>query len=540
MKMPRFLLVFLCGAGALLALSLLKASIISGLNTLPPAKILIFAASCFGLVAASIDWALLRNRLPPRHFQESDAPKLSSVQAAAIMQALKDPLKTDSQAAAAVSSAPEPGAGPSNEALVRLAESQPIVFKEICPPPSTGLSFYGGVPIVPPLFVWPRSSNKPGKTPLSFVMQWDCVELAAHDRTGALPEDGVLYLFCDLTWGEPFDFRFIHASGSTKEWLALSVPEDLPSVYGDEGAYLVPYCSSQVEKRFQDVPRLLPRWPFSPRGFSYPAPVANADADGRFWSEGQTVAEALLSLQHPQGQAPTNPSRKQALPFGRPFPAFPHDFAAVRIVAAELLRRLHRPDPKLLLDKFEHDRKTTLQRWADSAADLYNSATSHSPAAAVEQSASDRIWRRIEQMAPAIGRGWDAVVQECVNTSLGIGSEASSVLPANLVAECALRHELATIYLRDEQAGSLPGGAEVNSAESRTIHAPCPNHMFGPPSFVQGHVEEYLEEWILLLELSTKKQIGHEFGEGVYQFMIRPAHLRERKFDRVKLIASAY
>ena len=64
--------------------------------------------------------------------------------------------------------------------------------------------------------------------------------------------------------------------------------------------------------------------------------------------------------------------------------------------------------------------------------------------------------------------------------------------------------------------------------------------MFGPPSFVQGHVEEYLEEWILLLELSTRKQIGHEFGEGVYQFMIRPAHLRERKFDRVKLVASAY
>ncbi|MBS1802233.1 MAG: DUF1963 domain-containing protein [Acidobacteria bacterium] len=540
MKIPRFVSVFLCGAAALLALALLKALLVSGLSALPPVKILIFASSALGLVAAMIDWALLRQRVPPRHFQDSDVSKLSSERATAVAHALSDPLATNSQSAANAHSTPEVTTGPSNEVILHLAQVHPIVFMEICPPSATGLSFYGGVPIVPPQFAWPRTSNKPGKTPLSFVMQWDCAELAAQDETGALPPDGALYLFCDLTWGEPFDFKFVHASGPTENWTASSLPEDLPPVYGDEGAHLVPYCSSQVEKRFQDVPRLLPKWPFAPAAFSYPTLSADADADYRFWSEAGAVSEALFSLQHHQGQAPTDPPRKQALPFDRPFPAFPHDFAAVRIVASELLRRLHRPDPKLLLDKFEHDRKTTLQRWADSAADLYNSATSHSPAAAVEQSVSDRIWRRIEQMAPAVERGWDAVVQECVNTSLGIGSEASSALPANLVAECAQRHELATVHIRDEHAGSLPGGAEVNSAESRTIHAPCPNHMFGPPSFVQGHVEEYLEEWILLLELSTRKLIGHEFGEGVYQFMIRPAHLRERKFDRVKLVASAY
>jgi hypothetical protein len=64
--------------------------------------------------------------------------------------------------------------------------------------------------------------------------------------------------------------------------------------------------------------------------------------------------------------------------------------------------------------------------------------------------------------------------------------------------------------------------------------------MFGPPSFVQGYVEEHLEQHVLLLELSTRGWIGHEFGEGVLQFMIRPSDLRELRFDKVMLIASAY
>jgi uncharacterized protein YwqG len=64
--------------------------------------------------------------------------------------------------------------------------------------------------------------------------------------------------------------------------------------------------------------------------------------------------------------------------------------------------------------------------------------------------------------------------------------------------------------------------------------------MFGPPSYVQGDIEPYVQDWLLLLELSSRKPVGHEFGEGVLQFMIRPADLKERRFDRVKLVASAY
>jgi hypothetical protein len=64
--------------------------------------------------------------------------------------------------------------------------------------------------------------------------------------------------------------------------------------------------------------------------------------------------------------------------------------------------------------------------------------------------------------------------------------------------------------------------------------------MFGPPSYVQGDVEEYLEQWVLLLELSSRRPIGLEFGEGVLQFLMRPADLREGRFDKAMLVASAY
>src|SRR5438045_7931461 len=67
-----------------------------------------------------------------------------------------------------------------------------------------------------------------------------CAELAPQDATGLLPGDGVLYLFCDLTWGDPFDFEFVHAPGPTDGWQALPIPPGLPPVYGNEGAYQVP------------------------------------------------------------------------------------------------------------------------------------------------------------------------------------------------------------------------------------------------------------------------------------------------------------
>lgn len=181
MKIPRALAVFFCSAVAILSVALLKALVVSGLDKLPPVKARLFASSTFGLLAALIDWALLRNLFPGGKSEPS----------ARVVPAVE---------------------------RVRL---RPIVFKEICPPPaSKGLSFYGGAPIGPATLDWPREREG---TPLSFIMQWDAAELARQDASGLLPRDGVLYLFADLNWGDPFAFRFVHAAGPVQGWQALSV-----------------------------------------------------------------------------------------------------------------------------------------------------------------------------------------------------------------------------------------------------------------------------------------------------------------------------
>jgi len=72
------------------------------------------------------------------------------------------------------------------------------------------------------------------------------------------------------------------------------------------------------------------------------------------------------------------------------------------------------------------------------------------------------------------------------------------------------------------------------------VFAPTPNRMFGPPTYVQGYVEEYLDEWLLLLELVSRDSIGFGLGDGVIQFMIRPRDLAAGRFDQVEVIASGY
>jgi len=206
-KIPRSLAVFLCAGGAILSLAIIKALVVSGLDTLPRANVLVFAASSFGLVAALIDWGLLRDLLPGAKSQPGAITK------------------------------------PAGPGAIERARLRPIVFREICPPPATTtLSFYGGVPVGPATLAWPRVRNKPGDAPLSFIMQWDLAELARQDVTELLPRDGALYLFADLTWGDPFDFQFVHVRGPVHGWQALPVPPGLPSIYGDEGAYQVRYC----------------------------------------------------------------------------------------------------------------------------------------------------------------------------------------------------------------------------------------------------------------------------------------------------------
>jgi hypothetical protein len=214
-----------------------------------------------------------------------------------------------------------------------------------------------------------------------------------------------------------------------------------------------------------------------------------------------------------------------------------------------VLDKLNSPAKHMLREMAEQERQAKFDAWRKEATQLYTFAVGYSASAAIEQSMSDEIWDWMAELEPVLGIGWGALLEQCVNVSLGLESDAAGSIPPDLIAICTKQHRLATAYVHDEypdrsNADELAKWeirkAEGSVKEVRSVHAPCPNHMSGPPSYVQGDVEPYVQEWLLLLELSSRKPVGLEFGEGVLQFMIRPADLEDRRFDKVKIVASAY
>lgn len=59
--------------------------------------------------------------------------------------------------------------------------------------------------------------------------------------------------------------------------------------------------------------------------------------------------------------------------------------------------------------------------------------------------------------------------------------------------------------------------------------------MLAAPVDLQFDIDERVRELVLLLELSSDEGLAHYFGEGVYQFWIRPEDLAARRFDCVVL-----
>lgn len=448
------------------------------------------------------------------------------------------------------------------------ARYRPIVFRQTYPPAATGeLSFYGGVPVGPANMKWPRGNTKRGEAPFHFVMQWHCPELAAQDAIGLLPKDGVLYLFADLEWGDPMAFRFVHTDGPAHNWLPLSVPDDLGPAFGDQGIYMLPYM--QKSDDWQNAPKFLPQWPFKPLAIDYPQnrsgdadePTTEDEPGETFWEDRSGVAEQLLVAQNSLSSPLTTFKPDDQNVFERPYPRFPHDWAAVRIVCSDAIEKLSSPY-KLSKHTFmpgvaEDVRAAKIEQLKAEAETRYAHAAKQTLVSALSQAESDEVWEWIESARDIFALSLRSLAKESVNVSLGLASEGASTISAEHIAENSLKHALAHEYVREQYQhefvkshANLPRkDAEAlwqSKKESgelqilREVFAPTPNHMFGPPSYVQGNVEEYLNDHVLLLELCSNNAIGFDLGEGVLQFLIRPEDLRAKNFENVKVVVTAY
>lgn len=220
--------------------------------------------------------------------------------------------------------------------VILAARRQAVLFRQILPPnhDPAHLSFFGGLPIAPSGFPWPRGESEPD----SFVMQVDCSAVPTDGRLGMFPDFGVLYVFLgsgvDYESGYQNKFRVIWKRGPSSGWNEISPPNDLPPILDSKLAWKWPQSDA-------DWPRLLPKWPFDPVVI-HGGPLPDDQ-------EALEETYAWLGTIYPHGVMPSiDGAVVQHLRFGykdgkptkdRPFAGFPQDWNAVRITTGLITNR---------------------------------------------------------------------------------------------------------------------------------------------------------------------------------------------------------
>ncbi len=423
-------------------------------------------------------------------------------------------------------------AGPTGiDPAIRAAARQAVVFRKYFPPPHDDehVSFFGGVPIAPAGFAWPRAARADGASrPLHFLLQIDCGEVPAAARLGLLPDHGVLHVFLDLEWGEGGGCRIIHSNARTGDWAPVAVPADLGPAYGKEACFHWPWAPALA-----DCPATLPRWPFQPVAVTF-TPGEGDDAD----AEASGNPYDLPEITDFQGQiiaAQGEPVTWDAISVReispvyrtmvRPFANYPQDWRAVQIAAARMLKTVERRRGDRNDFKFKDmpaaERTAFFDAVAGEAQDWFDAAQAEPPFDAVPADRSDACWRWLADRHDVSLLGLVDSITLAIEASLAASAEAAARVPDAVARRLHGRHALA---VRTE----------------RGFHISTPDRMLALASDVQGNQWDRAATHLLLLEISSNDGIGHFFGEGVYQFWITPEDLNARRFDRVVLTSDAY
>lgn len=150
-------------------------------------------------------------------------------------------------------------------------------------PPSNHIddrSFFGGVPLAPDGFEWPRATTRPPRQdhqgnwkadlPYSFMCQVDCAALPSNRYSHLLPADGILYFFHDWRWEQygaeipalPDVVKYASTEGS--KLLHVSPPPDSPPLYNSVEHYYFPWLASLPDP-LSHYPRTFIKHSFVPR-----------------------------------------------------------------------------------------------------------------------------------------------------------------------------------------------------------------------------------------------------------------------------------
>lgn len=423
-----------------------------------------------------------------------------------------------------------------------------ILFRQKFPPPhhDAGASWFGGLPLVPSDFVWPRERLADGRErPLTFILQLDC---AATPRGHGLPERGLLQFFLDLDWGAGDGFRVLHQEAAPESLRPASPPGDAAAPYGEEARHVFPWLLREGAEGAGLF--VLPKWPFDPVALHIPDEMMIEDGEAMpYWPSNERLKAQLAAA---QGVPPPHVSWKSESEPVPPFEQMPQDWRAVEWLAGEVLSRLRcrssseiraameaaPPPPPPAVKKGwlgslfapapeEPFGEAARARWlADQRAgaeDWLRRAAAYDPFAPLTD--RERMEFRDWLAARPMLRGYEltGAALKAMESSLAASPQAAARVPREALRALAERHAFA-VGMGDD------------------IFVRTPVRMFGPPSCVQTAAGEMMEEgdYRLLLELEGDEGLAHFFGEGVYQFWITQDDLAARRFDRVRMTRDAY
>ena len=501
---------------------------------------LLYLMLAVSLGAAVLRWRKLKALEPPSQPSLGNYPQSSAAASEGVLspelQERLDRMMAKAQAEREASPAPETMAaalagGPAHNAapsggdkkrdeLVEAASRQAILFRQYFPPPHDDriLSFWGGPPIAPAGFEWPRSAA--GK-PLHFLMQVDCSAVPATARLGTLPNNGVLYFFLDLEWGEDGGHAVIHQPAGG-EWASVSPPDDLGPVFGKEATYSWAWAQT-----VEQCPMLFPKWPFEPIAIEVPAFVPQDEEEEDYpalWPERAVEDRIVATGDVAESNYFTIRDFVEGQTVRRPFQDFPHDWRAVQICSAMLVKRAEdtRRFPQgQFREMDEAAREALLNGVADDAQRWFDRAGGQPPFDPVAEADRDSFWEILTAHDDLTRYMLTEAVVASIESSLAASAEAAARVPAEVADRVRSRHALA---VRTETG----------------FHVNIPDRMLAPPVDVQGNQWERATTHLLLLEISSNEGLGHRFGEGVYQFWIAPDDLRAGRFDLVELTSDAY
>jgi hypothetical protein len=423
-------------------------------------------------------------------------------------------------AAGSVPVAAPPSGAAKRDELIEAASRQAILFRQLFPPPHDDsiLSFWGGAPIAPAGFEWPRSAA--GK-PLHFLMQVDCSAIPAAARLGALPDNGVLYFFLDLEWGEDGGHAVSYQPAGA-DWAAVSPPGDLGPLFGKEAAYSCAWAQTA-----EQCPNLFAKWPFEPVAIEVPEIVPEDEEEEDYpalWPE-RAVEERIVAVGDvAESNYFTIKDVIDGRAIRRPFPGFPQDWRAVQISSAMLVKRAEdtRRFPQGQFREMEEAaREQLLTGIAADAQQWFDRAAAQPPFDAVPEADRDSFWEFLASHSDVARMTLTEATTDSIEASLAGSADAAARIAPEIADRIRSRHALA---VRTESG----------------FHVNIPDRMLAPPIDVQGNQWERAQSHLLLLEISSNEGLGHRFGEGVYQFWIAPDDLRAGRFDRVELTSDAY